>query len=96
MLKNLCSMSVYVPASYSSRRCPVCGYVHKSNRNGDSFVCKDCGHREQADANAALNLLLAAHDKNIKKFMTKESVKAVYRKEYEKECKRRGVMPKEA
>ena len=87
---------VYVPASYSSRRCPVCGYVYKSNRNGDSFVCKDCGHREQADANAALNLLLAAHDKSIKKFMTKESVKAVYRKEYEKECKRRGVMPKEA
>lgn len=87
---------VYVPASYSSRRCPVCGYVHKSNRNDDSFVCKDCGHRAQSDANGAVNLLLAAHDKDITKFMTKESVKTVYRKEYEKECKRRGATPKEA
>lgn len=87
---------VYVPASYSSRRCPVCGYVHKTNRNGDSFVCKDCGHRAQADANAALNLLLAAHDKGITKFMSKGEVNTVYRNEYVKECKRRGTQPKEA
>ena len=87
---------VYVPASYSSRRCPVCGYVHKTNRNGDSFVCKDCGHRAQADGNAALNLLLAAHDKGITKFMSKGEVNTVYRNEYVKECKRRGTQPKEA
>ena len=79
---------VYVPASYSSRRCPVCGYVHKTNRNGDSFVCKDCGHRAQADGNAALNLLLAAHDKGITKFMSKGEVNTVYRNEYVKDQER--------
>jgi transposase len=30
--------------SYSSQRCPECGFIHPRNRRGDSFKCLFCQH----------------------------------------------------
>jgi len=42
---------------YTSQRCNACGHTERSNRNGESFLCRDCGHIDDADINAAKNIL---------------------------------------
>ena len=38
----------------TSRECSECGHIAKSNRRSQSrFQCRDCGHRQNADVNAA-------------------------------------------
>ena len=45
------------PASYTSQTCNVCGYIDKNNRpNQHTFKCKNCGHIDNADFNAAKNI----------------------------------------
>ncbi|MEW6207305.1 MAG: transposase [Acidobacteriota bacterium] len=52
---------IAVDARYTSRTCSVCGYCDKTNRKSQSeFVCKSCGHTENADFNAARNIRLRA------------------------------------
>ena len=47
-----------VPAAYTSQTCNKCGYVDKKNRKTQSeFKCIQCGHTDNADINAALNIL---------------------------------------
>ena len=47
----------YVPARYTSQRCSVCGHTAKENRESQArFLCKKCGHRDNADINAAVNI----------------------------------------
>ena len=41
----------------TSQTCPVCGYADRRNRSGDVFKCRDCGHTDNADVNAAKNIL---------------------------------------
>lgn len=42
----------------SSRQCLVCGHIEKSNRlDQEHFVCQNCGHSDNADANASKVLL---------------------------------------
>ncbi len=84
---------IHVPASYSSQRCPFCGHVERGNRNQDNFNCCSCHHQAHSDANGALNLLLAAHETKIKKGLDRFSIKAIYRKEYEKYCKKNRITP---
>ena len=43
------------PPTYMSQRCSECGFVLKSNRRGKEFLCKNCGHLDDADFNAAKN-----------------------------------------
>jgi transposase len=46
-----------VPAANTSRRCNECGHTEKRNRESQAvFTCKDCGHRANADVNAARNI----------------------------------------
>ena len=53
---------VVVPAHYTSQRCSKCGHTCKANRLSQSqFVCKKCHHTENADINAAKNILAAGH-----------------------------------
>lgn len=41
----------------TSRRCAACAYVAKENRKSQAaFVCLKCGHRDNADTNAAINI----------------------------------------
>lgn len=49
-----------VRAAYTSQSCWACGYVSKANRiNQESFHCQACNYRENADINAAKNILAA-------------------------------------
>ncbi len=49
---------IKVPAAYTSQRCHECGHTEKDNRKTQAeFVCQACGHRDNADCNAALNIL---------------------------------------
>ena len=45
-----------VNPAYTSQRCSACGHTERGNRNGEMFLCLKCGHRENADVNAAKNI----------------------------------------
>ncbi|UNU26273.1 transposase [Microcoleus vaginatus HSN003] len=44
---------IKVNPKYSSQECRNCGYFDKSNRDGEKFICTECGHHEHADIGAA-------------------------------------------
>ncbi len=46
-----------VPAHYTSTECPACGHTDRSNRDRERFLCQKCGHADNADVNAAKNIL---------------------------------------
>jgi transposase len=49
-----------VTAAYTSQRCSHCGSVVAESRESQArFRCGSCGHRENADVNAAKNILAA-------------------------------------
>ena len=46
-----------VHSSYTSKMCPVCGCIDDGNRpNQETFCCVECGHSDNADHNAAVNI----------------------------------------
>lgn len=47
---------VMVDPAYTSQRCNRCGYVDKGNRDRARFDCLRCGHSDDADHNAVLNI----------------------------------------
>ena len=52
------SSVVKVAPQYTSQTCHECGHTDKQNRKTQStFECVECGHRANADMNAALNIL---------------------------------------
>lgn len=51
---------VLVPPAHTSQRCSCCGHVAAENRRSQAvFQCVACGHAENADVNAAKNILAA-------------------------------------
>jgi IS605 OrfB family transposase len=46
-----------VPSAYTSQRCSKCGHIERGNRKGEVFKCLKCDHSENADINAAINIL---------------------------------------
>jgi putative transposase len=51
-----------VNPAYTSQTCSICGHVAKENRQTQVlFSCVECGHTENADLNAARNILAAGH-----------------------------------
>lgn len=40
---------VAVPPKFTSVQCPKCQYIDKSNRDGEKFLCCECGHFDDAD-----------------------------------------------
>ncbi len=46
-----------VLAFNTSRTCPSCGHVDWRNREGQKFLCQNCGHAGHADVEAAKNIL---------------------------------------
>ena len=40
-------------AAYTSQECSVCHHIDKNNRSGRLFECVNCGHKQDADANAS-------------------------------------------
>jgi putative transposase len=48
---------IKVDPQHTSQKCNVCGHVSKENRlKQEKFVCKACGHKDNADVNAAKNI----------------------------------------
>ena len=47
----------FVEPAYSSQRCFSCGEIHEKSRVGERFKCVVCGHADDADHNASLNIL---------------------------------------
>ena len=46
-----------VQASYTSKMCPICGCIADENRpNQETFECVECGHTDNADFNASVNI----------------------------------------
>lgn len=46
-----------VQASYTSKMCPICGCIDDDNRpNQETFECVECGYKNNADFNAAINI----------------------------------------
>ena len=42
---------------YTSKQCPICGCIDDENRKTqEEFKCVQCGHEDNADSNAALNI----------------------------------------
>jgi putative transposase len=62
------SMAIKVDAHYTSKACPVCGYISDANRpnKGLLFVCQNCHYTLHADLvgarNVAMRTLLARQD----------------------------------
>ena len=53
---------VRIPPQYTSQTCAVCGHVSPENRTTQAlFRCVSCSHAENADLNAARNILRAGH-----------------------------------
>lgn len=53
---------IVVDPKYTSQKCSRCCHTAKENRNSQSqFVCVVCGYAENADLNAAHNILSAGH-----------------------------------
>ncbi len=44
---------IKVNPRHSSQECRKCGHIDKSNRNGEKFICIQCGYHEHADIGAA-------------------------------------------
>jgi putative transposase len=55
--------AVYVVAvnpAFTSQRCSTCGHTEEKNRESQAvFLCRACGHHDNADVNAATNILAA-------------------------------------
>ena len=48
---------IAINPAYTSQRCSVCGHVHADNRVSQAaFLCRACGHVDNADCNAAKNI----------------------------------------
>jgi putative transposase len=59
-LKNWGGQLIRVPAAYTSQRCSVCSHTSADNRRAQAaFRCVSCGHVENADTNAAKNIVRA-------------------------------------
>lgn len=59
--KRLCPIHHFavstVHASYTSKMCPICGSIEDENRpTQETFECIECGYKDNADFNAAINI----------------------------------------
>jgi len=53
---------ILISPKYTSQTCSICRFTDKENRKTQmSFCCLKCGHKENADINAAKNILAAGH-----------------------------------
>ena len=72
----------YQNRAYTSQECSNCGYVHKDNRQGERFTCIQCGYKEDADVNGALNILSRKYDSEIGLYTPYKKVKEILLKRY--------------
>ena len=46
-------VAIKINPKHSSQECRNCGHIDKSNRDGEKFICTECGYHEHADICAA-------------------------------------------
>ncbi|MEH1911085.1 MAG: transposase [Nostoc sp.] len=46
---------------HTSQECSACGHTSKLNRDGEKFLCEDCGHIDHADTQASRTILRRAN-----------------------------------
>lgn len=56
-----------VNPQYTSQECSNCGHVSKDNRDGEKFICQECGHIDHADTQASRTILRRAKLKFVSK-----------------------------
>lgn len=49
-------LHVVVSPHHTSQKCSNCNHCAKGNREGEKFICEECGYYSDADNNAALNI----------------------------------------
>ena len=49
-----------VNPKFTSQECSACGHISKLNRDGEKFVCEECGHIDHADTQASRTILRRA------------------------------------
>jgi putative transposase len=47
---------IKVNPKHTSQKCQNCGHVDATNRDGEKFICTNCGYMAHADINAAKNI----------------------------------------
>jgi len=53
--------------AFTSQQCPICGHISKDNRKTqETFCCVKCGHENNADVNASINIKNRLFEKRIK------------------------------
>jgi putative transposase len=50
-----------VNPKFTSQECSACHHVSKSNRDGEKFVCEECGHIDHSDTQASRTILRRAN-----------------------------------
>jgi putative transposase len=58
-----------VNPKFTSVECSACHHVSKTNRDGEKFICENCGHIDHADTQASRTILRRAN----LKFVTKDA-----------------------
>jgi transposase len=71
------SLLELVNCAHSSRVCPICAWVAKSNRKGDRFKCQFCGHTAQSDWTAAMEILRRENDPEIRLWTHRTQVEKI-------------------
>ena len=66
-----------VNPAYTSQECNNCHYVDKANRKGETFLCKNCGHKDHSDLNAAKNILYRRSVGHVWLWQDKQTVKSL-------------------
>lgn len=69
---------IFINPKYTSKRCNVCGCIHKDNRdcknNQSKFKCVVCGHEDNADINASKNIAIPYIDTIIKEYLKENEI----------------------
>ena len=56
-----------VNPAFTSQQCPICGHISKENRKTqEKFCCVNCGHTDNADFNASINIRDRIYNKEVK------------------------------
>ena len=56
---------IQVEPAFTSKVCPICGNLDDDNRDGKHFECTCCGHADDADHNASVNIKNRATDEEL-------------------------------
>ena len=56
-----------VNPKFTSQECSACHHISKANRDGEKFICENCGHIDHADTQASRKILRRANLKFVSK-----------------------------